>query len=115
MDRALDVGADPAVEVLSGVHDAVAALRRPPLGHVGRRPQGSLGGQPPQPVPQGHLHRLDVLVKMSVELPTGPFTFAEERKVWAGLQLATFYAEDPAGALRLVVTAKANKKDPWDG
>jgi hypothetical protein len=63
------------------------------------------------------INRLDLLVKLKIELPTGPFTFAEERDVWAGLQLATFYVEDPGDALQLVVTPKPQSsfRDPWAG
>ncbi len=63
------------------------------------------------------LYRLDLLVKMKIELPKGPFTFADERRVWASLQLATFYAEDPDASLHFVVTPKAhnNFRDPWEG
>jgi hypothetical protein len=59
------------------------------------------------------LYRLDLLVKMKVELPAGPFTFEKEREVWASVQQATYYTEYPPQRLKVVVTPTTPKRDPW--
>jgi hypothetical protein len=59
------------------------------------------------------LYRLDLLVRMKVELPSGPFTFEQEREVWASVQQATYYTEYPPQGLKVVVTPTTPKRDPW--
>ena len=59
------------------------------------------------------LYRLDLLARMKVELPSRPFTFEEEREVWASVQQATYYTEYPPQGLKIVVMPAAPKRDPW--
>lgn len=59
------------------------------------------------------LYRLDLLARMKVELPSRPFTFEEEREVWASVQQATYYTDYPPQGLKIVVTPAAPKRDPW--
>jgi len=59
------------------------------------------------------LYRLDVLVRMKVDLPAGPFTFEQEREVWASVQEATYYTEYSPRGVKLVVTPNTPKRDPW--
>jgi hypothetical protein len=59
------------------------------------------------------LYRLDVLVRMKVDLPAGPFTFEQEREVWASVQQATYYTEYSPRGVKLVVTPNTPTRDPW--
>jgi len=59
------------------------------------------------------VYRLDLLVRMKVALPAGPFTFEQEREVWASVQQATYYTEYPPHGLKVIVTPDTPKRDPW--
>jgi hypothetical protein len=64
------------------------------------------------------LYRLDLLERLKVSLPEGPFTLEQERKVWSAVQEATYYVADPGARLTFVLkerkTEPNGSRDPFD-
>src|SRR5262249_5145863 len=60
MDRVVDVDADPTVQMLGGVDDAVSRLRGPELRHPDLVARREPGVEPPRALPGGETDGLDV-------------------------------------------------------